>query len=82
MVIWWKRKTVNEDSKLVEMDYFKPIIQFTSMLELEQQMKLIGIEENNLRYIKSYQPAIIAGVSEITDVFYENVLAVPSLKNY
>ena len=80
MVIWWKRKTVNEESKLVEMDHFKPIIQFTSMPELEQQMKLIGIEENNLRYIKSYQPAIIAGVSEITDVFYENVLAVPSLK--
>ena len=80
MVIWWKRKSVNEDNKLVEMNYFKPIIQFTSMPELEQQMKLIGIDENNLRYIKSYQPAITAGVSEITDVFYENVLAVPSLK--
>lgn len=80
MVIWWKRKSVNEDSKLEEMNYFKPIIQFTSMPELEQQMKLIGIDENNLRCIKSYQPAITAGVSEITDVFYENVLAVPSLK--
>ncbi|MFS0875574.1 globin-coupled sensor protein [Solibacillus isronensis] len=80
MVIWWKRKSVDEDNKLAEMDYFKPIIQFTSMPELEQQMKLIGIDENNLRYIKSYQPAITAGVSEITDVFYENVLAVPSLK--
>lgn len=80
MVIWWKQKSVDEDNKLVEMNYFKPIIQFTSMPELEQQMKLIGIDENNLRYIKSYQPAITAGVSEITDVFYENVLAVPSLK--
>lgn len=80
MVIWWKRKSVDEDNKLEEMDYFKPIIQFTSMPELEQQMKLIGIDENNLRYIKSYQPAITAGVSEITDVFYENVLAVPLLK--
>ena len=80
MVIWWKRKLVDVDDKLAEMDYFKPIIQFTSMPELEQQMKLIGIDENNLRYIKSYQPAITAGVSEITDVFYENVLAVPSLK--
>ena len=80
MVIWWKRKSVDVDDKLAEMDYFKPIIQFTSMPELEQQMKLIGIDENNLRYIKSYQPAITAGVSEITDVFYENVLAVPSLK--
>ena len=80
IVIWWKRKLVDVDDKLAEMDYFKPIIQFTSMPELEQQMKLIGIDENNLRYIKSYQPAITAGVSEITDVFYENVLAVPSLK--
>ena len=80
MVIWWKRKSVDVDNKLAEMDYFKPIIQFTSMPELEQQMKLIGIDENNLRYIKSYQPAITVGVSEITDVFYENVLAVPSLK--
>lgn len=80
MVIWWKRKSVDVNDKLAEMDYFKPIIQFTSMPELEQQMKLIGIDENNLRYIKSYQPAITAGVSEITDVFYENVLAVPSLK--
>lgn len=80
MVIWWKRNSVDEDSKLIEMDYFKPVIQFTSMPELEQQMKLIGIDENNLRYIKSYQPAITAGVSEITDVFYENVVAIPSLK--
>lgn len=80
MVIWWKRKLVDVNDKLAEMDYFKPIIQFTSMPELAHQMKLIGIDENNLRYIKSYQPAITVGVSEITDVFYENVLAVPSLK--
>ncbi|MEK4386716.1 globin-coupled sensor protein [Solibacillus sp. FSL W7-1464] len=80
MVIFWKRKSGDEESKLAEMECFKPIIQFASMPELEQQMKLIGIDEKNLRYIKSYQPAITAGVSEITDVFYENVLAVPSLK--
>ncbi|MER2153009.1 MAG: globin-coupled sensor protein [Solibacillus sp.] len=80
MVIWWKRKSIAGISKYEEMGYFKPIIQFTSMPELAHQMKLIGIDENNLRYIKSYQPAITVGVSEITDVFYENVLAVPSLK--
>lgn len=81
MVIWWKQKTTIEKvNQLEQIHNFKPIIQFTSMPELAQQMQLIGIVEDNLRYIKSYQPAIAAGVSEITDVFYENVLAVPSLK--
>ncbi|MEK4532555.1 globin-coupled sensor protein [Solibacillus sp. FSL K6-1554] len=81
MVMWWKQKVLVEKAHQgEELNDFNPVIELKSMPELAQQMNLIGIAEENLRRIKSYQPAIAAGVSEITDVFYENVLAVPSLK--
>lgn len=59
---------------------FTPIIDIHHIPELNQQMKLIGINEEDLRKLKSYQPYIKAGITDITDVFYKSVLAVPTLK--
>ncbi|MBD8032164.1 globin-coupled sensor protein [Solibacillus merdavium] len=78
---WWKQKSDNgKADQLAHLQNFEPIMKFTSRPELEQQMKLIGIQEENLRQIKSYQPYIAEGVSTITDVFYESVLAISSLR--
>ncbi|WP_336046375.1 globin-coupled sensor protein [Solibacillus ferritrahens] len=78
---WWKQKSDNgKADQLAHLQNFEPIMKFTSRPELEQQMKLIGIQEENLWQIKSYQPYIAEGVSTITDVFYESVLAISSLR--
>ena len=81
MMKWWKqRSSLVEAEEPKQLDSFKPIIAFTNMPELAQQMKFIGIQENDLRRIKSYQQFIIAGIEEITDVFYQNVMLIPSLR--
>lgn len=63
-----------------ELMTFHPVIKLHNMPELQKQMKLIGMTEDDLRRLKSYQPFIQAGIQDITNVFYEHVLAVPSLK--
>ena len=81
LAIWWKQKVDNGKAvQLAQLQNFRPIMNFTNRPDLELQMKLIGIHEENLRQIKSYQPYIAEGVSTITDVFYESVLAIPSLR--
>lgn len=81
MIKWWKQKLPNvNEEKQEQLHHFKPIMDFTSMPELEKQMKLIGIQEDDLRKLKSYQPFVVAGVQDITEVFYHNVLAIPSLR--
>lgn len=81
MIKWRKQKLPNvNEGKQEQLHHFKPIMDFTSMPELEKQMKLIGIQEEDLRILKSYQPFVVAGVQDITEVFYQNVLAIPSLR--
>lgn len=81
MIKWWKQKLPNvNEEKQEQIHQFQPIMDFTSMPELEKQMKLIGIQEDDLRKLKSYQPFVVAGVQDITEVFYHNVLAIPSLR--
>lgn len=81
MGIWRKKKLPQgKIDQLENLHHFKPIMKLTNMPELQLQMKLIGIQEENLRQIKSYQPYIVEGISKIADVFYENVLAIPSLR--
>lgn len=81
MIKWWKQKLPNvNEEKQEQIHQFQPIMDFTSMPELEKQMKLIGIQEDDLRKLKSYQPFVVAGVQDITEVFYQNVLAIPSLR--
>lgn len=60
--MWWKQKTLVEKAHQEEkVNDFHPVIELTSMPELAQQMNLIGIAEENLRHIKSYQPKNCSG---------------------
>ena len=81
MMKWWKQKSpgdrVDRQEQLAD---FKPIIMLDSMPELKNQMALIGIGQEDLRKIKSYQPFVAAGIEEVADVFYQNVLAIPLLR--
>lgn len=58
-----------------------PVIKFELQRypELERQLKLIDLSEEDMVYIHTFQPRIIEKVDVIADVFYEKVLAVPSL---
>lgn len=81
MMKWWKPKLPNDRVEQLEpYDEFEPIIAIECMPELEKQMKLIGIGREDLRKIKSYQPYVAAGIQDVAEVFYQNVLAIPSLR--
>lgn len=81
MVKLWKRKLPNAKvNALEQLPDFKPVIELTSMPELEKQMKLIGIHEEELRRLKSFQPYVVAGIQDVAEVFYRNVLEIPSLR--
>ncbi|KOS66230.1 chemotaxis protein [Lysinibacillus contaminans] len=81
MVKLWKRKLPHAKvDTLEQLPNFKPVIELTSMPELEKQMKLIGIQEDDLRRLKSFQPFVVAGIQEVAEVFYRNVLEIPSLR--
>ena len=81
MVKWWKQKLPNDRvNQLEQLVDFEPILALESMPELEKQMKLIGIGQDDLRKIKSYQPYVATGIQEVAEVFYRNVLAIPSLR--
>jgi heme-based aerotactic transducer len=56
------------------------IINLQKFPELEKQMDLIGLTEEDLRRIKSFQPYVRNGIEEIVSVFYQQVLAVPTLR--
>lgn len=55
-------------------------IQLNDYPDLKKQMKLINSTSDDLVIIKTYQPFVKDGINEIVTVFYDNVLAVPSLK--
>lgn len=81
MVIWRKQKLYEtERHDLLHIGNYTPIIEVSAMPELEQQLNLIGITEDDFRHIMSYQNYVKAGINEITDVFYDSVLQVPSLR--
>lgn len=81
MVSLWKRKmSASNNEEIHPVQHFTPVIDIKNIPDLDKQMKLIGIHEDDLRKIKSYQPYIEKGIHEITDVFYEKVLAIPSLR--
>lgn len=78
---WWTQKLPQtKGSTFEELPSFKPVLDFKSMPELEKQMKLIGLQEDDFHRLKSYQRFIIDGIEEIAEVFYKNVLAIPSLR--
>ena len=48
--------------------------------DMQRQIKLINLTSEDLMLIKSFQPHVENGVEEVATVFYDNVLAVPSLR--
>ena len=46
---------------------------------LLHQLRLIDFTKQDLATLKSYQPRIKAHIQEITDVFYNNIMAIPAL---
>lgn len=76
----FRSKTKSIVPALAQLSTFTPIIKLEHMPELQKQMNLIGMTEEDFRRLKSFQPFIEDGIEEITAVFYEQVLAVPSLR--
>lgn len=81
MAKWWKRKKAHaKDDMFSLQSEFKPIIELSDMPELEMQMVLIGLNAQDLYIIKACQPFVRAGIEDVTAIFYQNILAVPSLR--
>ncbi|KAA0966037.1 chemotaxis protein [Sporosarcina sp. ANT_H38] len=78
----WRNRSVEvaTQSEQAEASQYIPKIDLHTYPELEKQMKLIGFTTQDLAIVKSFQPFIKEGIDEIVSVFYEKVLAVPSLR--
>lgn len=70
---WFKETEVTTTVK-------EPVIQLELYPELKKQMKLIGLGKDDIRMIHTFQPYVEKGINDIVSVFYEQVLAVPSLR--
>lgn len=70
---WFKELEVNTTLK-------EPVIQLELYPELKKQMKLIGLDKDDIRMIHTFQPYVEKGINDIVSVFYEQVLSVPSLR--
>ncbi len=78
----WKSRNVEEksQSEQAEIALFNPKIDLNKFPELKKQMELIGFTDQDMAIVKSFQPQIKEGIDEVVSVFYEKVLAVPSLR--
>lgn len=81
-ILQWGRKPMEEKKTFqpLEQSFVIPTIKMDDYPQLKQQIELIGFSERDMATIKSFQPYIIDGIDEITSVFYEKVLEVPSLR--
>lgn len=70
---WFKELEVSTTVK-------EPVIQLELYPELKKQMKLIGLDKDDIRMIPTFQPYVEKGINDIVSVFYEQVLSVPSLR--
>ena len=80
MVLLFRKKGFKNEKMNAEISTKEPIIQLDLYPELLMQMKLIGLTKKDLSQIISFQPHVTQGIMEIVSVFYEQVLAVPSLR--
>ncbi|MFJ7668330.1 protoglobin domain-containing protein [Lysinibacillus sp. NPDC097195] len=81
MAKWWKRKVAHsKDGMFSSPSDFKPVIDLSEMPELEKQMALIGLKIEDLYIIKACQPFVREGIEDVTAIFYQNILAVPTLR--
>ncbi|WP_246096955.1 globin-coupled sensor protein [Psychrobacillus soli] len=80
MVLLFRKKRPKNEKINADISTKDPIIQLDSYPELLTQMKLIGLTKQDLSQIISFQPHVTKGIMDIVSVFYEQVLAVPSLR--
>ncbi len=81
-LINWVKNNAEESrkSELVKQPLSIAKIDLHAYPELKKQMELIGFTAQDMAVVKSFQPYIKDGIDEISSVFYEKVLEVPSLK--
>ena len=80
MVLLFRRKRTEGEEPTISSPKNEPIIKLELYPELQKQMKLIDLTTDDLRQIQSFQPYVENGINDIVSVFYEQVLAVPSLR--
>ena len=79
MNFWRRKQPLQNVHSLASAPSHAPIILKDSP-ELTKQLRLIGIGEAELYCITSYKPYVEAGIDEVTAIFYDSVLAVPTLR--
>ena len=80
VVLLFRRKRTEGEEPTISSPKNEPIIKLELYPELQKQMKLIDLTTDDLRQIQSFQPYVENGINDIVSVFYEQVLAVPSLR--
>lgn len=77
---WLNNRTEKAIPKLQQTITTASIINLQNFPELQKQMDLIGLTVEDLSRIKTFQPYVKNGIEEIVSVFYQQVLAVPTLR--
>lgn len=75
----WGKKVSSIQSTL-QMSSIQAVIDLHSYPELEKQMKLIDFTVGDVALLHTYQSVVKDRIGEIVTVFYDNVLAVPTLR--
>lgn len=73
----WAKKTNTSEELL---DQYKPNINKRELGPLLLQMELIGLDEEDMKRLMSFQSVVSWHIEEITAIFYDKILAVPELK--
>lgn len=73
----FKRKNLNNP----EMDVSSEIVSINTSnnAKISQLLKMIDLQEEELKYLKAFKPVIVENIDEIVDVFYETLALEPSL---
>lgn len=76
MFPWTKKISISEEL----LDQYKPNINKRELGPLLLQMELIGLDEEDMKRLMSFQSVVSRHIEEITAIFYDKILAVPELK--
>lgn len=73
----WSKKTTDIEEGLGQ---YHPNCNKKELGPLLLQMELIGLGEEDMKRLVSFQHVVSLHIEEITDIFYDKILAVPELK--
>lgn len=73
----WSKKTTDIEKGLGQ---YHPNCNKKELGPLLLQMELIGLGEEDMKRLVSFQHVVSLHIEEITDIFYDKILAVPELK--